>query len=135
MNDAASRHGDHVQDWLFAILRFAVTLEDCHRAAVMAHVDAMDRLATDHGQAGFAFFLRTSEEFCDAIAAPDGPSKSAVLRRHLSQIENDRLRAALAAALEIERSAKRAYRAAKRSDVGAFGCGLVTTDQRDADIR
>lgn len=114
MTDAAAQEFHTVQDWLLAVLRFAVTLEEADRAAVLAMAEEMDRLGSHNAQSKFAFFVRTTTEFCDGITAKDSPEKIATLRRHLAKIDNDRLRAALAAALEIERSAKRRYRSRSR---------------------
>jgi hypothetical protein len=86
---------------LLAILRFAVTLEQTDRAAVLAMAEKMDQLGWYANATAFAFFIRTSTELCDAIADRDDPKRIAVFRRHLKRIEDRRLRRALEAALHI----------------------------------
>jgi hypothetical protein len=92
-----------VRDWLFVILRFAVTLEPADRAAVMALAEQMDRLGYCGPHRGFSFFVRTSTMFCDGIVASDDPEKFSDLRRCLSKIDDHRLRWAFEAVLRIER--------------------------------
>lgn len=53
----------------------------------------------------FAFFARTSAEICDLIVGNYHPERIAALRRHIGMIENDRLRRAFEAALELGRQA------------------------------
>lgn len=95
-------HAKTVRGWQLAILRFAVTLDDADRLAVMAIANEIDRLAPQSAAArlDFSFFRRTSAELCAAILEPNELA-SMVLRRHLAQIDDDRLRRAFTAALEI----------------------------------
>jgi hypothetical protein len=90
--------------WQLAILRFAVTLDNADRLAVMAIANEIDRLAPQSAAAtlNFSFFRRTSAELCAAILEPNELA-SMILRRHLAQIDDDRLGRALAATLEIGR--------------------------------
>lgn len=86
--------------WLLALLRFAVTLDHSDRSAVLAiaaEIDGGGRYP--HCEASFGFFRRTSLEACLAITQPS-EFGAAVLLRHLNQIQDDRLKRALAAALE-----------------------------------
>ena len=59
---------DPARDWLLAILHFAITLERNDRANVMAMARELDRPGTGEVATTFAFFARTSFEFCNAIA-------------------------------------------------------------------
>jgi hypothetical protein len=102
MTNSATGHLRQIQDWLLAILRFAVTLEEADRAAVMTVAQDMDRLGVRRARSEFSFFARTSREICELIADRASP-RDISLRRHLSRIANDRLRLALEAVLEIER--------------------------------
>ncbi len=97
-------HAKTLRAWQLAILRFAVTLDNADRLAVMAIANEIDRLAPQSAAArpDFSFFRRTSAELCAAILEPNELA-SMVLRRHLAQIDDDRLRRAFAAALEIGR--------------------------------
>ncbi len=104
MNDAATQQELlKVEDWLMGILRFAVTLQDADRATVRMMAEEMDRLGSRIALSNFAFFARTTTEICDGIVGKENPDKLATLHRHLSNIDNDRLRRGLEAALGIER--------------------------------
>ena len=100
MRDVIARE-KWVRDWLLAILRFAVTLEQADRAVVLAIAKEMDRRGVGVASTAFAFFARTSNELCDAIADRDDPKRVATLRRHLGRIDDRRLRRALEAAIEF----------------------------------
>jgi hypothetical protein len=93
---------ERIEDWLFAILRFAITRDAADRSAIMAKAADMDRPRGQLMQSDFSYFVRTSSEVCDAIAGRER-ARIAVLHRYLYEIGNDRLRGALAAALNIER--------------------------------
>ena len=77
-----------IEGWLFAILRFAITPEQTNRAFVMAVARQMDRPGSSFRGTQFGFFVRTSIEFCDAIAAADHPEKLASLRHQIKRIDN-----------------------------------------------
>jgi hypothetical protein len=94
------RRAKKVGDWLLAILRFAVTLEQADRTTVLAIADEMDRSGFRVDNTAFAFFARTSTALCNAIANKDDPQRIAIFRRHLSKIDDRRLRRALAAAID-----------------------------------
>jgi hypothetical protein len=94
-----------VEEWLLAILRFAITREKADRAAVLATASAMDSFGVPPVHSGFTFFVRTSTEICDLIAGGNNTANEAALHHQLSKIDNDRLRRALIAAVEIERPA------------------------------
>lgn len=91
-----------IEGWLFAILRFAITPEQTNRAFVMAVARQMDRPGSSFRGTQFGFFVRTSIEFCDAIAAADHPEKLASLRHQIKRIDNPRLRRAFEGVLEID---------------------------------
>lgn len=105
MSDAIAQQASRtkmVRDWLLAILRFAVTLEQADRAAVMTVADEMDRLGRyAEDQPKFEFFGKTSFELCAAISDRTDPNTNSVLRVHLKRIEDLRLRRALEAAIEF----------------------------------
>jgi len=91
-----------VDDWLLAILRFAITLERDDRAAVMIKAQDLDWPRGGRPRKTFAFFTRTSLELCDAIADKTSPKRGVVIRRQLARIENPRLRSAFEAASELD---------------------------------
>ena len=84
--------------WQLAILRFAVTLDNADRLAVMAIAGEIDRLGHD-GKPDFRFFRKTSAELCAAILTPNELSP-AVLRQFLARIDDDRLKHVFAATME-----------------------------------
>jgi hypothetical protein len=101
-----------VEDWLLAILRFAITLDDADRALVLALADDMDRLGARTARPAFGFFERASIDVCHAVTAREDPRALRVLRRHLARIEEPRLKRAFKAACLIPPSAAFISRAA-----------------------
>jgi len=101
MGNAADekRQARNVRDWLLAILRYAVTLEQSDRAAVTTIAEDLDGAGSKRGRTGFCFFSRTSSEFCSAIANRNDPQAANALAHHLRLIDNLRLRRALDAAI------------------------------------
>jgi hypothetical protein len=91
-----------VDDWLLAILRFAITLERGDRAAVMIKAQELDLPRSGRPGKTFAFFTRTSLELCNAIVSKTDPKRGVIIRRQLARIENSRLRRAFEAASELE---------------------------------
>jgi hypothetical protein len=96
--------------WQLAMLRFAVTLDNADRLAVMAIANEIDRLGPPHdGKPDFSFFRRTSAELCTAILSPNELTPT-VLRQYLARIDDDRLKHVFAAAIEADQP--------KRASVG-----------------
>ena len=91
-------HAKTLRAWQLAILRFAVTLDNADRLAVMAIASEIDRLGPEDPPE-FGFFRRTSAELCAAVLQPN-ELNAAVLRQYLARIDNDRLQRAFAAAIE-----------------------------------
>ncbi len=88
--------------WQLAILRFAVTLDNADRLAVMAIANEIDRLGSQHdGKPDFNFFRRTSAELCAALLRPNELTPT-VLRQYLARIDDDRLKRVFAAAIEAD---------------------------------
>jgi hypothetical protein len=86
--------------WQLAILRFAVTLDNADRLAVMAIASEIDRLGPEHGaKADFSFFRRSSAELCAAILRPNELTPT-ILRQYLARIDDDRLKHVFAATIE-----------------------------------
>lgn len=75
-----------VQDWLFLVLRYAVSREARDREAVLDLAAKMDTLAKERGQEAFRFFRSHSERLCAAIAAPDTPGRREMLMAHARRI-------------------------------------------------
>ena len=94
-----------VRDWLLAILRYAVTLHDADRSAVLVIAEEIDKLGSHAEEPpAFKFFRRTSIELCSAILDAQNSNKSAVLHLHLKRIDDCRLRRAFEAAIDEDTS-------------------------------
>jgi hypothetical protein len=91
-----------IRDWLLALLRYAVTLHDADKSAVLLIAEEIDKLGSRAEEPpAFKFFRRTSFELCSAILDAQNSKKSAVLHLHLERIDDCRLRRALEAAIEF----------------------------------
>jgi hypothetical protein len=91
-------HARTLRAWQLPILRFAVTLDNADRLAVMAIANEIDKIRPQHdGKSAFDFFRRTSARLCAAILRPDKPG-STVLQRYCARIDDDRIKRAFAAA-------------------------------------
>jgi hypothetical protein len=88
-----------IRAWLLAILRFAVTLEQSDRAAVMLLASDMDHAGSSNSRGTFTYFARTSTRLCDCIVLKGALEKTAELRRYISRIEDNGLRRAIEAAV------------------------------------
>ena len=99
---AVEWHAKTLRAWHLAILRFAVTLDNADRLAVLAIANEIDRLGPQHdGKPDFNFFRRTSAELCAAILRPNELT-SKLLRQYLARIDDDRLKRTFAAAMEAD---------------------------------
>jgi hypothetical protein len=106
--------------WHLAILRYAVTRDNADRLAVFRIALEIDSLEPKQneprqdGGADFDFFRRTSVELCTAILQSNARA-SAILQQYLARIDDDRLKRALAAAIDAsEPAVSRASRAVGR---------------------
>jgi hypothetical protein len=98
----SGRHARTLRAWQLAMLRFAVTLDNADRLAVMAIASEIDRLAPEQdGKPGFGFFRRTSAELCAAILQPNDLTP-AVLQQYVARMDDERLKRAFAAAIESD---------------------------------
>jgi hypothetical protein len=96
-------HAKTLRAWQLAILRFAVTLDNADRLAVLAIATEIDRLGPPQDRTpDFNFFRRTSAELCAAILQPNELA-SVVLRQYLARIDDDRLKRVFAATIEADR--------------------------------
>jgi hypothetical protein len=94
-----------VRDWLLALLRYAVTLHDADKSAVLVIAEEIDKLGScAEDRSAFKFFRRTSTELCSAILDAQNSKKSAVLHLHLKRIDDCRLRRAFEAAIDEDTS-------------------------------
>ena len=98
----AEFHAKKVNDWLLALLRYAVTLHDADKSAALLIAEEIDKLGSRlENRSAFKFFRRTSTELCGAIMDKQNPKKSAVLHLHLKRVDDCRLRRAFEAAIEF----------------------------------
>ena len=80
--------------WHLSLLRYAVTLDNADRLAVLRIAGEIDRLCPQpDGNCEFAFFRRTSAALCAAILQPN-ESASAILQQYLVCLDEDRLKRA-----------------------------------------
>lgn len=104
------RDEQRLKEWQFLLLRFAVTREPIDQAAAASAAQPLDAAICRH-EPSFSYFARTTSEVCAAIANSHDENAALTLRRFLSRIDDDRLRAAFAACLDLTDGA--AARAAK----------------------
>jgi hypothetical protein len=93
---------DEIKRWQLAILRFAITLADTDRDTILAIASEMDRLGGDISRPTFTYFTRTSTELCHAVVNATLLASRATLARYISQVDDARLKGALAVAFELE---------------------------------
>jgi hypothetical protein len=104
-----------IDDWLLALLRFAITRGTADRTAAVEFARLLDAAKTRAIRPG-TFFVRTTVEVCQAIDWANDRSRILVLRRHLARIENPRLGSAFRVAVGLEASdAPRSSRASSRA--------------------
>jgi hypothetical protein len=109
-------HAKMLRAWQLAILRFAVTLDNADRLAVLMIASELDRLdPRQEGHPDFRFFRRTSAGLCAAILRPN-ESTSPVLRQYLARIDDDRLKRVFAAAIEADQPAAAPRKPVKRDN-------------------
>jgi hypothetical protein len=115
--DVMEWYAGTLRAWHLAILRYAVTKDNADRLAVFRIALEIDSLEPrQDGRADFDFFRRTSEELCAAILQPNAGA-SAILQQYLARIDDDRLKRALAAAIDAsERAVSPAGRAIGRGN-------------------
>ena len=113
-------HAKTLRAWQLAILRFAVTLDNADRLAVMAIASEIDRLGPQQDStAGFSFFRKTSAELCSAILRPN-KFTPALLRQYLARIDDDRLKYIFAAAMEAGQPKETSVRKPFKRDEGLW---------------
>jgi hypothetical protein len=117
--DLQDRRERQVRDWLFLLLRFAVTRAPEDELAVLMMANGIDSLGRQWGRAAPTFFHRSSEEICKAIAALSDPTREAVLKKHIRRIEHPGLRRAFQAAVHCEQSAPQAPDRSNRQELWA----------------
>jgi hypothetical protein len=96
-------HNNTLRAWQLALLRFAITLDNADRLALLAVAAELDGPGSrPSARPAFKFFHQSSTELCHAILNPRQAGSDAVLQRHLKRSDDERLKRALAAALAID---------------------------------
>lgn len=102
------RHAKTLRAWQLAILRFAVTLDNSDRLALLAIANEIDRPdPQQQGKPEFNYFRRTSVDLSAAILQPS-EAAAALLRAYITQIDDARLKRAFAAAIDNQPKARAA---------------------------
>jgi hypothetical protein len=115
--DLQDRRERQVREWLFLLLRFAITREPEDELAVLMTANGIDSLGRQWERAAPTFFRRSSEEVCKAIAALSDPTREAVLKKHIRRIEHPGLRRAFQAAVHCEQKTPQASDRSNRQDL------------------
>lgn len=108
-----------IREWLLLLLRFAVTRQAADRFAALTLADELDAIGVWWRPSAPSFFRRTSRDICAAIETAGLSQSAAVLHRHITRIDDLRLRRAFAAAVGLSLfPPRRATRSKiKRSDL------------------
>jgi hypothetical protein len=91
-----------VREWLLILLRFAVTHEPLDQSAAVTIAEELDSRGRRWRPAAARFFVRTTNEVCEAIVAVNDDRRDAVLRKHLARIDDPRLRQAFRSAVGLQ---------------------------------
>jgi hypothetical protein len=114
------RHAKTLRAWQLAILRFAVTLDNADRLAVLMIAAELDGVGPKpDNKSEFSFFRKTSAELCAAILRPNELTPT-VLRQYLGRIDDDRLRRIFAAAMETDQPKRSSVRKPAKRDNGLW---------------
>jgi hypothetical protein len=100
--DSQDWRAKQVGEWLFLLLRFAITRDPDDALAVLMMANGIDSLGRQWGRAAPTFFRRSSDEICTAITALDDPKREAILKRYIQRIEHLPMRRAFEAAVHSE---------------------------------
>jgi hypothetical protein len=119
--DLSDGRAKQVHEWLFLLLRFAITRDPEDELAVLMMANGIDSLGRQWGRAAPTFFRRSSDEVCKAITALDDPRRETILKKHIQRVEHIGLRRALQAAIHSE---ERAQQVPDRSRQPGLWAGL-----------
>jgi hypothetical protein len=117
-----------LHDWLFLLLRFAISRDSKDAAAASGMAELLDSFGTHWKSSKPGFFLRTTIQICEAIPASDSQKRTELLERHIRWIEDEPMRRAFMAVVgfkpRIELSEKPRRR--KKRDQSNLWKGLPT---------
>jgi hypothetical protein len=125
-NSGSRLADDLVQDWLFLVLRYALSRRRQDRQAVLELADRMDSLGAEASRDTFRFFRDASARLCDAVVAADEPRHRQTILAHGRRIDEARLRRAflLACGLDPKETKRTAAVPRKVSSRDALWKGL-----------
>lgn len=113
------RHSNALRAWQLALLRFAVTLDNADRLALLAIATELDAPGVrPPARPAFSFFGQATAELCHAILNPRHPATRAVLQRHLDRSDDERIKRALAAMFAIDMPRARPLAARRAATCG-----------------
>jgi hypothetical protein len=95
----SARDEQRVREWLFLLLRFAITRDAIDGAAAETAAQPLD--AAFQGTPSFSYFTRTTCDICKAIAEPRNEHNALILQKFVTRIEDRRFRDAFCACLEL----------------------------------
>jgi hypothetical protein len=99
------RHSKALRAWQLALLRFAITMDNADRLALLAIAAELDAPGSRPSpRPAFRFFYNASAALCHAIINPQLAASPALLQQYLTRCDDERLKRALAAALAIDMS-------------------------------
>jgi len=95
-----------IREWLLALLRLAITREHPDQTTAIALAIELDLSGVRSGLLSPTFFQRTTCDVCQAILLSKEGEENQILRKHLTRIEDQRLRRAFQAAIGLPASAQ-----------------------------
>jgi len=105
--DPPDERASQVREWLFLLLRFAITRDPQDELVVLMTANAIDALGRQWGRPAPSFFRRSSDEICKAIRDLDDPGREVILAKHIQRIEHAALRRVFQAAVLSDEQAPR----------------------------
>jgi hypothetical protein len=96
------RQDPMLREWLLLLLRFAVTHEPLDQSAAVTIAEELDALGRRWRPAAAHFFVRTTNEICEAIVTVNDERRDPILRKHLARIDDPRLRQAFRSAVGLQ---------------------------------
>ena len=93
-----------IREWLLALLRLAITREHPDQTTAIALALELDSSVVRSGPRSSTFFQRTTCDVCEAILLSKAGQENQILRKHLTRIDDQRLRRAFQAAVGLPES-------------------------------
>ncbi len=100
--DPPDLRAEQVREWLFLLLRFAITRDPEDELAALMMATKIDLIGRQWGKATPTFFRRSSHDVCKAIRDLDDPKRELILKKHIQRIEHPQLRRVFQAAVRSD---------------------------------